>query len=178
MFAKLYSEFIRLYDVDKLHFFISICIMVSIIVVGVILVRKYAKDKIIVGSLASVYVAFMLHYMLFGRPFQAERTYELELFWTIRTAVETGNLLYYWYVVVNIAVFFIFTLFMCYLTSNSKMSISVALSLSVFIEVNQFIFKLGMFEFDDLINNVIGIVMGCMIFVIAKKVETGISKIK
>ncbi len=176
MFAKLYSEFIRLYDVDRLHFIVSLSIMTIIIVLGIILSRKYAKDKIIVGSLASVYVAFMLHYMLFGRPFQAERTYELELFWTIRTAVETGNLLYYWYIVVNIAVFFIFTLFMCYLTSNSKMSISVALLLSVFIEVSQFIFKLGMFEFDDLINNVIGIVMGYGIYVLFLKIIRKLKK--
>ncbi len=43
-------------------------------------------------------------------------------------------------------------------------------SLSVLAEISQFVFKLGIFEVDDIIANTIGTCIGVFITVLAKKI--------
>ena len=160
----MFSPFIGLFLFHKIHFFVSILESIAIIVTGIMHVKRYRKERLVVGCISSIYLSCMLYYMLLGRPFQNERSVELHLFWSYKIAYETHNTMLLLGNIANILVFFILTLLLCYLFLKPLACVCAVSLLSVFIEIIQLIFKLGVFEFDDIFHNVVGVGLAYIAF--------------
>ena len=58
------------------------------------------------------------------------------------------------------------------------LSFLFALAVSSCIEVSQLVFRIGLFEFDDIFNNVFGAIAGWCVFHVVKKYEKAKERIR
>lgn len=86
---------------------------------------------------------------------------QLELFWSYK-AWFAGNASLGREIVLNILLFVPFGFSMALITKKSWVVIVAALVLTAASEVVQLLFGLGLFEWDDIINNTLGAVIGGM----------------
>lgn len=97
------------------------------------------------------------------------RQIELRLFWTIREAWTYKNASYWFFIIGNIIGFvplgFVTPLFFKNMRSYCKVGL-VGFLISLLIETTQLIFRLGLFELDDLFHNTLGTIIGYCIYVI------------
>lgn len=129
--------------------------------------RGLLRDKSVVKKiLFGAYTIFIVWYTLLKREPQAYRIFRPELVWAIRTWIAGGyngkaeSILYF----MNILFFIPFGLLFPWEEKNGKLSwksvlIAAALT-STLIELSQYIFALGECEFDDIISNTLGAMIG------------------
>ena len=126
------------------------------------------RDKSVVKKILFVtYTIFIVWYTLLIRePRGVERVFKPELFWAIRgwivnpTIESKKEAVQY---LLNILFFIPYGLLFPW-KDNWKRVFVTALVLSVFIELSQFIFKLGWCEVDDVISNTLGAMIGYWIW--------------
>lgn len=96
------------------------------------------------------------------------RQIELRLFWTIREAWTYKNTSYWFFIIGNIVGFVplgvVVPLFFKNMRSYFKVGL-VGFAISLLIETTQLIFRLGLFEFDDLFHNTLGTIVGYCLYV-------------
>ena len=113
-----------------------------------------------------------LYASLFSRAETAERRYELELFWSYKKAIELRNVFWYRQILYNILSFVPLGNALYYLSEEKikfwKCFLLFGLS-SLGIELIQLIFKLGLFEFDDIFDNLLGGLIGYSVAVLFAK---------
>ena len=56
----MFSPFIGLFLFHKIHFFVSILVSIAIIVTGIMHVKRYRKERLVVGCISSIYLSCML----------------------------------------------------------------------------------------------------------------------
>lgn len=130
--------------------------------------KKYKRYIVYILFLLWIYIIIRL--TISGRESIDEYRIKLSLFWTVKDAWIKKSSQDWFYLVANIYMFIPFGIFLPILFKKMKnwFNIFVAgLTFSFAIEIIQFFFKLGYFEFDDLINNTLGTVLGYAIFVVA-----------
>ena len=96
---------------------------------------------------------------------------QMELFWSYK-AWFAGNASLGREIVLNILLFVPFGFSMALITKKNWVVIVAALVLTVATEIIQLVFGLGLFEWDDIINNTLGAVIGlglARLFVKTKK---------
>ena len=130
-------------------------------------IRALLRNKSVVKKfLFAAYTIFIVWYTLLKREPHADRIFRPELFWAIRTWIAGGyngqaeSYLYF----LNILFFIPYGLLFPWVEKNGKISwkrvlIAAALT-STFIELSQYIFALGECEFDDIISNTLGAMIG------------------
>ncbi|MBM6949493.1 VanZ family protein [Mordavella massiliensis] len=116
-------------------------------------------------SLAVELLAIASFTLLF-REAGTQRRYELELFWSYRTWIFGKSVALGMEILNNILLFF--PLGFVITDALKRCSFAGVLFLSGFIsclvEFSQYYFRLGLFEFDDIFNNVLGALAGWCVF--------------
>ena len=139
-------------------------------VVGLITFPLYRKGKLRDGTfiglpLFAFYFAFVLTITIIERiPFKDAR-YQLEVFWTYK-AIQAGRTELkaevFWNYILFIPIGILISMI---LPKKFKwLSIVISLLLSSGIEIAQLLFHRGLFEFDDIIHNTLGAMIGILIY--------------
>lgn len=128
--------------------------------------KKITTKEIVFRSLLAAYVVFILMETIIGRKPSIAR-YELVPFWSyshpeLRTEIILNYILF-----VPLG----FLLYLCFGEKRNHSGVWIAkvgFLLSASIEISQLVFRIGLFEFDDMIGNTIGCLIGA---VVGKMVE-------
>lgn len=131
-------------------------------------ITQYFKKEKIAQAFAKaafvVSVLFFLYLAVFKRSAGAQRTVELRFLWSYRTYI-TGysGVDVFAQAIENIAIFVPIGLFLPFWFKKEASPFKLVLlifSVSLFAELCQLVFKLGVFELDDLFNNTVGGAVG------------------
>lgn len=124
----------------------------------------YAITRKSIISFLIPYVLFIIGETLIFRTVTIEPEYSFELFWSYK---EWGK---YWFEIIANVVAFIPLGFMLYKLWGWK-GILAALLFSSGIEIIQLVTHRGLFEFDDIFDNAIGTVMGCVPVILFNRIK-------
>lgn len=142
--------------------------------------RKWVKQ--LSWVIFIIYLAGMAYFLFFSeglhRSGASEYRYNLTLFREIKRAVyclKTGNVQYFFLnVMMNIAAFAPFGFFLPIISPKNRKFLNIfllSMELTLSIEVLQLVFKVGIFDVDDLVMNTLGGVLGYAAYYICRKIE-------
>ena len=128
-------------------------------------------------SILTFYLAFVFTLTIYERPVTPEATMQLALFWSYKHILNGDKGMFF-------EVFWNIVMFMPYgilasILPKSKAKWHVLLSgalLSAAIELTQLISHRGLFEYDDIIHNTLGTIVGIALFYVAAKAIGRIEK--
>lgn len=135
---------------------------------------KMKITTIITGLLLSMNISFVFVMTLFGRRVYQTRAYRLIPFESYYILFTKGGMELLLQIIINICMFVTlgFLLPCCFqIFEKFRNVVLVTLISSMGIELIQLIFKMGMFEIDDIIHNVFGAVIGYTIYVLCKEIK-------
>lgn len=123
-------------------------------------IRKFNERSLATAILAVYYFLLALYTIVF-RPVYAKPQYHLELFWSYGKAMEGSSYLIYEIVLNYILLMPVGILLPVIKQKHSfRFTLLIGFLTSAVIECSQLIFRRGLFEFDDIIGNAIGCVLG------------------
>ena len=131
--------------------------------------QSVSKKEILCGLALSFYLIFLLGGILLGRDFQDEHTIEPIPFWSYYEAIVERDAALALQMLGNVVIFIPFGVIVSAIwksMSNIRRIILAATSVSLSLELVQLIFKLGLFEFDDIFHNTLGAVIGYGLFIL------------
>ena len=113
-----------------------------------------------------VEIVAIAYFTIFFREQGESHTYELELFWSYKKWILEGSVAFGLEILNNIVLFFPFGFILTDALRRCPFWAVLLSSLAVSgcIEMSQLVFRLGLFEFDDIFNNVLGAVAGWCVF--------------
>lgn len=115
----------------------------------------------------------MIWYVTLGnRPSYGEMNYRFTLFWSYREVFFHNNRFILWQIIWNIVAFLPMGHAMYYLLGEKRRIYKVVLWIGTFstcIELSQLFFQMGLFEFDDILHNTLGAVLGYFVAWIIRK---------
>ena len=153
---------------------ISIMLLAALCVLFVLLF-KHKKINVIqlVASLVfSAYVVFVLYYTVLGRYSQEEYTFQIYIYKSYKYLIEDFGPHSLRQVILNIVMLIPFGFLMpIVIKAKSKYLITLlsAFAFILFIESMQLIMQCGTFEVDDIINNLLGTVIGMLLYFLLNK---------
>lgn len=122
--------------------------------------RMQCRTRAFWSALTLFYVFTILCATYFGRE-PSVREVQGKIFWTVEKAVETGNWIYWYFIVGNILLFVPLGFILYYLfAGNWWLGILICLLFSCVIETLQYITATGLCELDDLVHNTLGGALG------------------
>ena len=127
---------------------------------------KVNKVQIIAGLLLFTYYCIVLESTVFTRKNQGYHAYELEVFWSWKEVIRYHSREMLKENLLNIALLFPFGIllpFSFYKRLRWWQGLAMGLIASVIIEVLQLILCRGLFEFDDMIHNGFGCMLGSIL---------------
>jgi len=131
--------------------------------------RNKKTIKIILAILLVVYIGFVFNSTLFGREASENLTYNLELFWSYKVVIETGSAKMLKQIIGNYLMLIPLGFILPYLLEDKVgmkkamvITIVVGIVTTCCIEVLQLVLKRGLFEWDDIVGNMTGTVVGCV----------------
>ncbi len=135
--------------------------------------RQELSVQVLVFRIAlAVYLAFLIWGTLLNREIGSIKDMELVPFWSYREYFVEKDIPLLKQMIYNVLVFipwpFLFSLVFPAMR-KFRWAVGSAFLFSVFIEVMQLVFKLGLFEFDDMFHNVLGAVIGYYIWELCLK---------
>lgn len=134
--------------------------------VGIIFYNiKRNKEKPILRCLVIIYFIFVLLLTIITRTQKPTITAKMIPFWSWYEVLIHHNIMLFEENILNILMLLPLGIMLKLLTPNFKIknSFYFGLVLSATIEVTQLIFRLGLFEWDDMIHNTLGCVLGTLI---------------
>ena len=149
----------------KLIFFIIILSVVSLIFYVLLKKDKIKKFQIIIGELLLLFIFVVLSSTVLTRIPSKERMYKLVPFWSWKEVIR-GNIELLEENLLNLILLFPFGFllpFVFYRKISWYKSFFVGLAFSFFIEISQLILCRGFFEWDDIIHNSLGAMIGCIV---------------
>ena len=130
------------------------------------IIHRQDKTNRIVKVLTPTYVVFIVIVTLLNRSNGGG--YRLELFWSYKAAYDGA--FYLWKeIAINYLLFIPLGFLLKFRIKEIYKVCLIGICVSGLIEISQLIFKLGLFEFDDIIGNSIGCVLGAMIGLVIEK---------
>lgn len=109
----------------------------------------------------TIYICIVLGITVFNRlPYDSVK-YNVELFWSYRAAAENKKLV--WEIVLNYFMLLPFGILGAFYLKGRWVILLGFLS-ALAIELTQFFMRRGLFEFDDLIGNTLGVIIGVGIY--------------
>ena len=112
-------------------------------------------------------IGAIVYFTILFREAGASHTYELELFWSYKRWIFGGSVELGMEIINNIILFFPFGFILTDAFGGKCpfwAAFLLAGVLSSAVEFSQFYFKIGLFEFDDIFNNVLGALAGWCVF--------------
>ena len=149
----------------ELIFFIIILSVANLIFYILLKKNKIKKFQIIIGELLLLFIFVVLSSTVLTRMSGKERLYKLIPFWSWREVIR-GNIGILEENLLNLILLFPFGFllpFVFYRKISWYKSLLVGLIFSFFIEISQLILCRGFFEWDDMIHNSLGAMIGCII---------------
>lgn len=146
------------------------------IAVGLIAFVFYRKDKLRGSAFAAFplfafYLSFVLTITIIERIVTAKAKYELELFWTYK-AIQAGQTDLRAEIFWNVVLFIPIGILVSMMLSKKRkwLSIIIGFLMSAGIELTQLLLHRGLFEFDDMVHNTLGTVIGLVLFLIVSRI--------
>ena len=118
---------------------------------------KTDRRTVLLCALIAIHILFVLWYTVGRRGLTDDQTH-LELFWSYRSWM-SGNRKLGWQILGNLAMLFPLGFLLSSLTQK-KRYLLIPPVFSCVIELAQLLTMRGMFEFDDILNNTVGAVLG------------------
>ena len=125
--------------------------------------QNYSKKEMCNGLILSLYLVLLISLTLLNRSVVDGYQMELELFWSYQEIFLKKNMSLIWEVFCNIILFVPWPLLVSKVFPAIKRfhwAVGSAFMLSVYIEITQLVLKIGLFEFDDMLHNTLGAVIG------------------
>lgn len=115
-------------------------------------------------KLALTYVAFILLVTLFIREIGSGGKLAWTLLWSWREVLLHQNLRLLWQILLNILLFVPLGMLLAWNRKwGARAIVSIGFGLSMCIELCQLVFRLGLFEWDDILHNGIGCTLGMLV---------------
>ena len=168
MIDKLYEILLthnRPLTLRELIFFFIILIIVTLMFYILLKKDKIKKFQIIIGELLLLFIFVVLSSTILTRTSNKERMYKLMPFWSWKEVIR-GNVKFLEENLLNLILLFPFGLllpFAFYRKISWYKALFVGLVFSFFIEINQLMLCRGTFEWDDIIHNSLGAMIGCIV---------------
>lgn len=144
----------------------SLFFLIATVIGGILLCRKkIVLFQMVAALLLLLFLGIVFGSTVFTRNPQPHRVYTLELFWSWK-AVYHGNRSMLKDNLLNMFLLFPagVLLPMMYMHKISwRRGLTIGILISAVIEINQLIFCRGLFEWDDIIHNGFGCMIGCMV---------------
>ena len=143
----------------------AVCLLIPNIMYHKKLILKKYERWWLSGTLFWIFI--ILSATLIGRQVQAEPRKNLEFFWCLRLALQTGKFRYWGDIIGNILLFIPLGLLIpLAFPQLSKLYIVFfcGMILSVSIELIQYFARLGILELDDIFHNTCGTVSGYLMY--------------
>lgn len=170
MIEKLFSPFIGMFIYHPIRFIIMVCISVCICIICILITLKSERINNKYGIILSVFFAILIYYTILGRPDSHLYSYNLDVFWSVNSAIQNRDYYLFAELLANCLVFLILTFLIEKSIGKINLGIlSFIIFLSVIIEISQLILRVGLFELDDIISNSIGACLAYIVISMRKK---------
>ena len=136
--------------------------------------RIIHKRDVVYSFLLATSIAFVFALMLVVRLQQPEYSFEFTLFWSYKNYMEECNRDMLLQIIYNILAFLPWPILFVQVFPKMKKllwSVGSAFLFSVFVETMQLVFRLGLFEFDDMFHNTLGALIGYGILAVFTKLK-------
>lgn len=162
----LYNEFPQVF-INRI--IISVLMIAVLFAVTLLLYKRKKIDKIQRNTsiLLSLYVVVLLYLTVIGRYSHPEYEYKIYVFLTYRRFLENIDAQSVRQLIINIGMLVpVGFLLPVVLPCKRKYTLTLLISflLIILIEVMQFVMKCGTFEIDDIVNNMIGAIVGILVY--------------
>ena len=156
---------------DELYFLIGAVLSVEILILFYVLLRGKDKKWISI-SMITGYVIIVFFYTVIFRPTETHRAFNLMPFWSY-TANRPEMTPLYLEKVLNIVLFIPLGLWGGVVFRKDKLirNIVFCICFSISIEIFQFIFRKGFSETDDVLHNVLGGIIGYLLYCFINKMK-------
>ena len=154
---------------------ISVWLVIAV-AVGAVAFLFYYKKKLNGMAFAALplmtfYISFVLTITLIARKVTANPQYQLTVFWSYK-AIQAGQTdlkaEIFWNVVLFIPIGILLAMLLP--SKRSWLAIILGMLISSGIELTQLYLHRGLFEFDDIIHNTLGTIIGVILFLIVRKI--------
>lgn len=149
------------------------CIFLFFAYKGYIQYKQKAYIRIITSVLLSLSIALIIVMTLYGRRPGIESEYRFQVFASYIEVFREKNAEVLLQIIMNIVMFIPVGLLLscCFIWFEKNKRVFLCIIIfSGFIECTQGIFKMGMFEIDDILGNVFGAEVGFFLFYLAHKI--------
>ena len=172
LFQRLFEKavwFLKLYVIEYRYLvaFLACFVFLYILFMHWLNIRffRILREPVAIICLVVEIVA-IAYFTIFFREQGESHTYELELFWSYKKWILEGSVAFGLEILNNIVLFFPFGFILTDALRRCPFWAVLLSSLAVSgcIEMSQLVFRLGLFEFDDIFNNVLGAVAGWCVF--------------
>lgn len=172
LFQSLFEKavwFLKLYVIEYRYLvaFLACFVFLYILLMHWLNIRffRILREPVAIICLVVEIVA-IAYFTIFFREQGESHTYELELFWSYKKWILEGSVAFGLEILNNIVLFFPFGFILTDALRRCPFWAVLLSSLAVSgcIEMSQLVFRLGLFEFDDIFNNVLGAVAGWCVF--------------
>lgn len=139
---------------------------------------RITRSKMVLSIILWLYVLVVLYFTVVGRYSHEEYTVRLQVLYSYRNYILTGDKHELRGIIVNIVMFIPFSFMSAALFRDKKpviITLAFGLSLTLIIELLQLITHTGTFETDDILNNLLGTIFGIVLWYICD--EIGVFKI-
>ena len=145
-------------------------VLAAVLVIAAVIVsavmKHWRKSQRILFPFFVFYICYILGITVFYRlPYDGVR-YEFGVFWSYSKAVNSRYL--FWEILLNYMMLLPYGVFGCFYMKKRWVLVSGVL-FSAAIEITQFIMRRGLFEFDDIIGNGLGVLIGIGIYCLIMK---------
>ena len=128
---------------------------------------KWHKTQAMVFPFFVFYLCLIMGITIFNRLPYDDALYKTDLFWSYREAVNSKRLLLE--IILNYCMMIPMGVLLP-LYINKRCTFLVGFTFSMMIEIMQFYMRRGLFEFDDIIGNTFGVVIGVLLYIAANKI--------
>ena len=168
MINKIYEILLthnRSWTLRELIFFIIVLVVVTIIFSILLKKEKINLFQLIAGDLLLIFMFIVLGSTVFTRVSDKVYAYKLIPFWSWNKVIN-GDIEVLEKNLLNLILLFPFGFlltFVFYRKTNWNKALLMGLAFSFFIEISQLVLNRGFFEWDDMIHNSLGAMIGCII---------------
>ena len=146
---------------------VLIAALVAAVLVGILLAWRIPKGKAVAAGLLTFYCLLVLSYTVLARAGTGEYCYELEPFWTYRMIME-GQGGFIMEALLNVLMLVPVGFLIGMLNRGFRTAAGAGFLFSVFIEIMQLVTTRGLCETDDVLHNMLGAIVGYVIWKMGK----------